>query len=707
MRKLFIFLTTAISAAASVITSTGAGGFADVGSTWVGGVAPRDGIDTAVFAGPVVYRVNASPGTAGTAGTTAITCSTGGSFEVQQGVTLTPQGDIQVLNGCAILDAGSTVSIYSSIYRWKAAAAGAYQFFAANGSCTTATTATVSGNKTIYALTDVATGVSPFAADGHIITSSDCLPVTVQGGYLSADDVSQGGGFTGTWLNMYNMASILPACNGPGCNLALTNFYIDSTVGDFSSQYTMNGTINFQNGILANTAGLSFATPANMLMTNVAIINATFGYNSTHGVQGSIANSTLSRIVSLYNWDYPLANGTPTVAPDQVLMVTALPTSSATYNYVNTNVTNIINIVSPNTYNAHIHQVQIAPLATTFVGGLMESMSNLNGGGNRSDGYTMGTGYGLTVENMVLNAEPDGIAAAQLTDLFGTFTTSQLLTDHNTVWGKGPNTGVGIENDSSSTTTNVLTGATNNIFYSPSTGTTNFAVNNCITSNSVKDQVASTAMSNNGRFNMTNTDSLCSGGTNQALSYIGWFTASPTGPGDLTTDPLFLKESSLAQASTPFFSSVYLGVSCPHWSSGTYSQWACVSDSNASYYGGGTINWRCVAASGTGCGTNEPGQSYLGSGTAAPAAYTYWIPDSFYQIYKAVQAGNTITDPTINCVQCSYIQADINWVRSQFAPLDYAHRFGGVGGTTMGAVTTSGCVVRMGSISSAGCAGPF
>jgi hypothetical protein len=703
MKTITLFLTLTLGLSGATIVSTAGGGNYHTGSTWVGGVAPADGTDIAIAVGPVVVESNASPGAAGAAGTNAVQCSSGGSFEISQGVTLSPQGDVQVLSGCLVLDKGSTLHITSATYRIKAAAAGVAQFFTSNGACMTTTLVTVTGAKTISSLVDTATGVSPFGSDGHVIASSDCFPATINGGYLSADDVSQGGGFVATWTNFYNLASILPACNGPGCNLSVSNSYFDSTVGDISSQFVMNGTINFSNTWIASNAGISFATPASASYTNVVVTNAIFGYNATHGVVGSLANTVISRMVSLYQWGYA-SSGSPSTSPDQVFLGNAIPSNSVgAYNTFNSGCTNCVINMGPNVYNIHPHMPQVYNTATIWTGCVLESRSD---GLVQNDGIADGNGDVTSISRSIVTSSPSGLAASELSDIYGTHSVQQFTGDHNSMWDVSPIGGYWFERDSGSTTTNIVVAITNNLFYAPSNSTTQYAANNCIENNALTDMMVSTTLNHNGRFNMTASNPGCTGATNQGSSYIGAFSTAGYGTGDLTTDPMFAGGSSLNQYSSILFSSAYLGVVCTHWASGTYAQYACVSDSNASFYGGATINWRCIAPSGTGCGSNEPGQGYTGSSTAAPAAYTYWEPDSDWQIARATQAGNTITDPTIKCTACSYIQAVINWVQSGWRPLNASHRFGDTAGSAMGAVTPT-CLGGPGGLSSAKCAGPF
>lgn len=110
-----------------------------------------------------------------------------------------------------------------------------------------------------------------------------------------------------------------------------------------------------------------------------------------------------------------------------------------------------------------------------------------------------------------------------------------------------------------------------------------------------------------------------------------------------------------------------LGLSCTGWTTSTgYAIGDRVSRAVAGYYGGATVNYRCISAH-TSASITEPGKGANWRIT--------WEFDSLYQVRQGVQSGGAATPLAL-----------LNWVRAGFAPTNASTATAGHDGATVGAV---------------------
>jgi hypothetical protein len=166
----------------------------------------------------------------------------------------------------------------------------------------------------------------------------------------------------------------------------------------------------------------------------------------------------------------------------------------------------------------------------------------------------------------------------------------------------------------------------------------------------------------------------CGGCANQGKGYVGEWTATP-GTHDVSAAPYFADQL----RNVALWDTKYLG-NAPGtaWASGTaYSAGQVVSDSHAGYYGGATINFRCIAAHTSGAST-EP--------NVGASWRTDWEWASLADLRTAIAAGTTYADGAIGCAGCTAIQALVKWVQRGFTPQNPALWCAGHDGETIGAV---------------------
>src|SRR3712207_3999796 len=102
----------------AVRTTTASGGFYDVGTSYVGGVAPVAGSDSVTIASNATLTVRNSPtnhGLNGASNSIDLTINSGGNLVVQAGVTFNCRGSVIGTNGTITLEAGSTFNFDHSV----------------------------------------------------------------------------------------------------------------------------------------------------------------------------------------------------------------------------------------------------------------------------------------------------------------------------------------------------------------------------------------------------------------------------------------------------------------------------------------------------------------------------------------------------------------------------------------------------------------
>lgn len=241
------------------------------------------------------------------------------------------------------------------------------------------------------------------------------------------------------------------------------------------------------------------------------------------------------------------------------------------------------------------------------------------------------------------------------------------LIQDNLLWSKGAYPYAGSGNylaayastqASPSANVPVSSGVTNNAFYNAANGTLYDATG-----------ANGTSILGYDRYRMT---TKWTGATDVNLG---------SGSNEMTQGPRFVDSSrNLAK-----FDSAYLGNTATAWVTGhAYAVGDMVSASTSTFYGGATINYRCVLAhtSATGNATNgKPGDS------ATTAYRTNWEFASAYRIRQAIAAGTTINDSTLGLTGANYITTLWTWVRAGFAPTNTAlHNADHLGTGTPGAV---------------------
>lgn len=206
------------------------------------------------------------------------------------------------------------------------------------------------------------------------------------------------------------------------------------------------------------------------------------------------------------------------------------------------------------------------------------------------------------------------------------------------------------------------------------------------------DLLAAGSVANNATYNATTGNFYDASGANPtpALGYDRFRqTTKPT----LATDINLGTGTNVAKQGPRFadptrniatFDSAYLRNSAPAWQDAhAYSVGDIVSNSDASFYGGSTINYRCVTSH-----TSAAGDATNGApGSAAATSYrTNWEFASVSRIRDAVVAAARINDTAIGCVNCTYVSALSNWVRRGFVPQNPILWCSGNDGESIGAV---------------------
>ena len=167
---------------------------------------------------------------------------------------------------------------------------------------------------------------------------------------------------------------------------------------------------------------------------------------------------------------------------------------------------------------------------------------------------------------------------------------------------------------------------------------------------------------------------------NQGNSYIGNWTTTP-GAHDVDVLHPTVTHPYLADTSrnVAMWDTAYLlNAAGTAWLTGTaYTVGQIVGDSHAGYYGGASINFRCIAAHTSGS-TTEP--------NVGASWRTDWEFASLADLRTAVAAGTTYTDGAIGCAGCTAIQALVKWVQKGFTPQNPALWCSGHDGEAIGAV---------------------
>ena len=130
------------------------------------------------------------------------------------------------------------------------------------------------------------------------------------------------------------------------------------------------------------------------------------------------------------------------------------------------------------------------------------------------------------------------------------------------------------------------------------------------------------------------------------------------------------------------FDSSYLGNTATAWVTGySYSVGDIASTSSSGFYGGATVNFRCVTAH-----TSSSGNATNGQPGVAANYRTNWEFESIDRIRAATVAGTLYTDGAIGCTACTVTQVLSEWVRAGFSPMNPALWCSAADGESIGAV---------------------
>lgn len=156
-----------------------------------------------------------------------------------------------------------------------------------------------------------------------------------------------------------------------------------------------------------------------------------------------------------------------------------------------------------------------------------------------------------------------------------------------------------------------------------------------------------------------------------------------TGSSESTSGPKFVDPT----RNFATFDSAYLGNAATKgaWADATvYAVGDTVTASDAAFYNGATITYRCIKAHTSAAADSTNGKP--GGATAQTGYRTNWEFASAYTIRKAIVGGLTITDAALGLSGADYITALHTWVRAGFAPTNTALKGTGIGGVDIGAV---------------------
>jgi len=289
-------------------------------------------------------------------------------------------------------------------------------------------------------------------------------------------------------------------------------------------------------------------------------------------------------------------------------------------------------------------------------------------------GWTNNPSYSATLRNVIVIPSKTGNQTMELQSSTSSIPNNwgPLSVLHNTWVGGGGYHGM-IQTNESGAQLMALNALESNLAWSlsgpyPKVGT--------VQSTYLFQNPVTTADYNSADRHLTLTDPACTGCTNQGRGYIGKWTATP-GVHDVTAEP-YLADALLRNVA--LWDTRYLGhAAATAWNGAghVYAVGDLVGDSHTGYWGGATINFRCIAAHTSGA-TTEPnvGANWRND----------WEFASLVDLRSATAAGTTYTDGAIGCAGCTAIQALVKWVQRGYVPQNPALWCVGHDGETIGAV---------------------
>lgn len=242
----------------------------------------------------------------------------------------------------------------------------------------------------------------------------------------------------------------------------------------------------------------------------------------------------------------------------------------------------------------------------------------------------------------------------------------------------------------------------NNLFWQKAAGTAGTDGYGAHYIGTTADTVASGAIDWNAHYN-PRTGSLLNASGSAVASTVGYdgFRATTTagfnigqhdinlgtGTNEMTAGAFFVDPT----RNLATFDRVYLGHTSTDADGHTINAWAdatsyavgdVVSASTSGWYGGATINYRCVKAHTSAAANATNGKP--GNYSVATSWRTNWEFASTYSIRKAMQAGSTITDASLGLSSATYIDALRLWVQRGFRVKIGSLRGAGYDGSDIG-----------------------
>lgn len=630
------------------------------GSTWVGGTPPGNGDVANIADGhTVTVDQNTTVGTSGTSTVSAITLNNTGQIVISGGVTLTARGNIYYTSGGSNLTTVVTMNA-GSVLEFDASAAS-------------------SPSTTHYNFTGSGNGqYRPFIING--ISGSHCAVRSNAGGGNGGFAAQNGDyGFLNIKATYCDFLRIGDASNPA----MLGAFYGNSTKTRYDIQnctFTTCGTISYS-GYTDVPGDVTLIHRNNLHTGSLGAFVAEFDIKTTktggtREISGNVFDKNLGdglhshQDLSVFDnyivglvldidgaWSYAKFDSNLLIKTDPA----AYPTVHGTY-------TNNIECGAADMINPHwlTHGQYVA--AVTITGNIFDPAGANSG--DAGDCILSVNGSGATTVTVAYNlvlAGADGRSAGDLLTMFGGMPNTSFSVGHNTVY---LDTNGIIDFETGTEVAGTLSYLKSNIVWGISANAANVY--------KIRDFTTGTtnvASPSNLDYNNAWNANLA---TNHG--YQGTWSPAPAATHDLNVDPQFVD----ATRRTATWDSAYLGNTATEWSTlaaaYSFSVGDMVSHVASSYYGGATINYRCIQAHARNTANSEPG---VGSSWR-----TYWELASCYRLRTAVAAGTTYAPDSLNGLSTTSgpIETLVSWIKTGFAPTNSALHNAAHDGTDIGAV---------------------
>jgi hypothetical protein len=331
------------------------------------------------------------------------------------------------------------------------------------------------------------------------------------------------------------------------------------------------------------------------------------------------------------------------------------------------------------------HYMSFAPTGnTTFDGNILDTTGSLAPAAGQSDGIGVSNptvaGTIITYQNNVVVPPPVPTVTVG-TPLFGflseAFDNGKIRVRHNVLHLAGA-AGVEIPHTNAVSGKKYVDVVRSNIFWDWSIRAQSAGVGGggALT----LDLADAAGMGNNCMWRVNTPDAPTYGHT--VPGYMVKLSGTP-GTGDVAQDPQ-LKDP---RRTVAFWDRDYLHhTTAAEWSSYAADHAFAVGDvvayTNATYWGGHTVNFRCIAAHARNAANSEP---MAGAQLTGTTWRSYWELASEYDLREAIWAGTAYTDAAIGCTGCSPVQAVSQWVRAGNMAQAVALKGAGENGEDIGA----------------------